>query len=81
MRRDKIETLVKPVRIKSLIYDYVTADSNDKYKMFKDVIGFLEVNANFDFVVVNTIVERHNEISIVVSGLDKKNAIEFIRNG
>lgn len=80
MRKDFIEDLVKPYKIKSLIYDYSTLPDNNKYRLFKQVISFLEVNADFRFVVTNTLVEGQNEISIWVSGVDKKKATDLIKN-
>jgi len=80
MRKDKIEDLKKPRVLKSVLYDYLTMENNQEYKMFKDVIGFLDVNADFDFVVMTSMNEGRNWTTISVSGDDMKKARMLIKN-
>jgi len=80
MRKDKIEDLKKPRVLKSILYDYLTIENNQEYKMFKDVIGFLDVNADFDFVVMTSMDEGRNWTSISVNGEDIKKAKGLIKN-
>jgi len=81
MKKDKIEDLINPTKIKEVVYDYNTIHVSESYDKFISLIHFLEKKTEIDFVVENNIVEgSYNRKTIYVAAVDKMKAREAIKN-